>query len=195
MKKSLSLIAITVLASVIAGLADAEPDRSEKIRKEYRGSTAPDHIVFAAELLSMKETSATNPDIALWIVQKRMGLDSEEAATAFISRMVAAASEMESEYGKVLDETVCSQHGLRSEALYPILDRVDDLNEIKSHNAYVKFMSELDKSQKEAMTTWLKETKEGFYYRTAEHKSLFEDMGLDVVDHVDAVCTLRRAGQ
>lgn len=46
----------------------------------------------------------------------------------------------------------------------------NDLREIKSHNVYVKFISSLDESQQEAMTAWLKEGKEGFYYRTAEHK-------------------------
>lgn len=193
--KSLSLIAVILIALVIAGTSYADPpERTEKIRKAYRGAAAPDYLMFATEVLSMKETAEWNRDIALQIVQKRMGLDSEDAAEAFLSRMVAAAKELEAEHGNVVDTMLCGPNVPREKkALYQRLDQVDDLQEIKSHNVYVKFLSSLDEGQQAAMTAWLKESKEGFSYRTAEHETSFENVGVDVVNHVDMVCAARGA--
>lgn len=191
-----NLVAVTLVVSAMTGLSYADPDRPERIheniRTEYRGAATPDHIMFAHELFTIREAAVSYPDYALRIVQEGMQLDSEEAAEAFIARMVAAAGELESEYGKVSDTLLCGPDAPRArEALYKILDRVDDLREIKDHNAYVKFTSSLDKSQKDALSAWLEEDKEGFYYRTAEHKSSYEGTGVDVVRHVETVCAMR----
>lgn len=188
-----SLIAVTTLILALAGLAPADPpERVEKIRNEYRGLAAPDHLMFAMHVRSMQGTAEWNRGIALGMVQKYMQFDSEDAAEAFLFRMVAVVGELESEEDKIWDETVCRPDAPRSkEALYQMLDRVDDLREIKAHNAYVKFMSTLDKRQEEAMTAWLQDAKEGFYYRTAEHKSLFELSGQDVVMRVEIICASR----
>ncbi|MGH7928366.1 MAG: hypothetical protein ACREQV_11280, partial [Candidatus Binatia bacterium] len=133
-----------------------------------------------------------NRDMALRRVQKYMQLESKEAAEAFLSRMEATADELDSEYDKVWDETVCRHDAPRGkEALYQMLDQMDDLERIKSHNAYVKFMSSLDERQEEAMTAWLEEDKEGFSYWSAEHKSTYEKMAVDVENHVDTVCAAK----
>ncbi|MGH8194595.1 MAG: hypothetical protein ACREQ8_09380 [Woeseiaceae bacterium] len=192
--KSPSLIAVTIVTLAMTSLAHADPPaRSvEKIRKEYRGSEAPDYVMLAHEVRSIRSTAEWNRDIALWLVQKYMHIDSNEAAEAFLSRMVAAADELDSEYDKVWDTMVCGPEALRAkEGLYHRLDQVEDLWLVKSHNAYVKFMSELDESQRNAMTAWLEEDKEGFHFRIAEQKSSFESTGVDVVNHIDTVCAAR----
>ncbi|MGH8195729.1 MAG: hypothetical protein ACREQ8_15210 [Woeseiaceae bacterium] len=188
-----SLIAVISLILALAGVAQADPpERAEKIRKEYSGSDAPDHLVFAAVLFSIKGWNATNPDIALRNVQDRMQLDSEDAAKAFLSRMLAAAAKLEAESGKVSNEMLCGPDAPRDkEEMYQRMDMVDDLRENKFHNVYVRFMSDLDERQQEAMTSWIQEGKEGFYYRTAEHKSLYEGTDYDVIGHVDMVCASR----
>lgn len=193
-----SLIAISLVVFAITGFSHADPGPPErvpeKIRKEFRGAAAPDHLVFAALFDSTKATAEWNREIALGIVQKHMHLDSEKAVEVFLSRMVAVVGELESEHDKVWDETVCRPDAPRSkEALFQMLDRVDDLTEIKTHNVYVKFISSLDQNQQETLTAWLKDAKEGFYYRTAEHRSLYENTSVDVIEHIDMVCTMRRA--
>jgi hypothetical protein len=187
------ILSLITVATFTFALAHADPPgHAEKIRKEYRGLAAPDHLMFAMHVRSMKETAEWNRDIAIGMVQKYMKLESEEAADAFLSRMTAAVGELESEYDAVWDQTVCRPDAPRSkEALYQMLDRVDDLTEIKNHNVFVKFMSSLHMRQQEAMTAWLKDSKEGFYYRTAEHKSLYEFSGEDVVERVETICAMR----
>lgn len=191
--KNLSLIAVTLIALALAGRAlSAPPEHVEKIRKEYRGAAAPDHLMFAHELFSVRAAATSDRDFALRIVQQGMQFDSEKAAEGFLSRVVAAANELESAYNKVSDTLVCGPDAPRDKmALYQILDQVDDLHEIKAHNAYVKFISKLDNDQQDALTAWLEEDKEGYYYRTAEHKSSYERTGIDVVSHVDMLCAKR----
>lgn len=192
MTRSIQVV-IALITMIIVGMAHADRDRSEKIRKEYRGSATPNHIVFAMGLFSISSTKAEHPEIATWLVQHYMRLDSEDAAEAFLSRMLSAAAELETEWAKVHDATLCGPDAPRSkEAMYHALDQVDDLREIKSQNVYAKFMSGLDESQQEAMTAWLEEEKEGFYYRTARHESMYENTDYDVVGHVDMVCASRR---
>lgn len=194
--KNLSPIAAILITLAIAGVSYADPVRPDgaqvKIRTEYRGLAAPDHLMFAMHARTMNGIAESYRDIALDIVQKHMHLDSEEAAESFLSRMIATVGELDSEQGKIWDEAVCRPDAPRSkEALYKMLDLVDDLAEIKAHNVYVKFLSSLDEGQQEAMTAWLKEEKEGFYYRAAEHKSMFEASGSDVVERVQVICAVR----
>jgi hypothetical protein len=102
---------------------------------------------------------------------------------------VAAADEVDSESGKVSKEMLCGPDAPRDkEDIYRTMDLADDLRQNKVHNVYTKFMSGLDARQQEAMTAWLQDAKEGYYYRSAEHKSLWETADYDVLGHVDMVC-------
>jgi hypothetical protein len=193
--KNSCLIATALITLANADLAYADPEPSVQIRKEYRGSEMPNHIMYAPLLLVVKELSAMNHDIALRLIRDKMQLDSTDAQEAMISEMAAALTELESDIAILEYETLCGPDAPRSkEALYDTFDRLDDLREIKYHNAYVKFVSELDAKQQQALNDWIAERKEGSYYRTASHKSMYErSPDLDVIGHVDMTCDIRRS--
>jgi hypothetical protein len=191
---TLVLVVLAFFLTEILTIAqvDMASDRSERIRKEYRGSETPDHIMFGYSLLSIKGVQAQHPDIAIQLVQKHFQLDSEEDAEVFLSRMLVAATELESEWESVQVNATCGPDSPRTqEAMYITLDQVDDLRENKSRELYAKFMPSLDEGQQEFMIAWLQKKKDGFYYRTAEHKSMYENTDYDVVGHVDMVCAER----
>lgn len=193
--RSIWTVMIFILATTFTEVAFSEigTSQSERIRTEYKGSATPDHIVFGYALLSIQKMQAENPEIATTVIQKKMGLDSAELADDMLGRLVAAASELKAEWAAVKQGVVCAQNAPRTkEGMYAALDRVDDLKEVASHNLYTKFISSLEDWQQEAVGRWLTEKKRGFYYRTAEHESLYENSDYDIVGYVDMVCADRR---
>jgi hypothetical protein len=191
--RTIGLLAVILTALGITGRSYADPpERQVNIRREYRESEAPDHLIFVSHISTMKEVAAFNRNVAIGMVQEHMHFESAEAADPFLTNMIAIADERHEARDKIWVETICRPDAPRDkEALYRLLDQVDDLALIKAHNIYVAFLSTLDARQQDALIAWLQEEKEGFYYRAAEHESIFEASGGDVVERVQVICATR----
>ncbi len=181
---------LLLVTAIMAAPPTSASESKVKVRTEFdRTVNTPNHIIFAARLNFIESVNAEDHDIAVQIVRNRMHLYAEGADEAFLSKMLVTAAALKVEENELTESMLCNPSRDRSKnATYTRLDSLDDARENKWDNAYVKFMSELNEKEEVAFLEWLQKAKEGYYYRTAEHKSLYEVNGMDVEVRVEEAC-------
>lgn len=188
--ESRRVFVLMITATILTVPPTLAAEDKVKIRTEYdRSVNTPNYIIFKARLRYIELINTDNHDNALQIVRRRMHLYSERSDEVFLTKMLEAAATLRSEDKKLTKTMLCNPSRDRSKnANYLRLDRLDDARENKWDNAYVKFVSELSDQEEAAFLDWLQESKQGYYYRTSEHESLFESSGLDVQVRVEKTC-------
>lgn len=194
-QKRFILSAFFLAISIAPIIADAGPSSDSEnrtiIRTEYdRTQSTPNHLVFAATLNYIRKWQEDDIDIARQIVSARMGLASDGTAEEFLMRMVSAANELDESRVVLEKAMLCVGHSHRTDKqIYLQMDNLDDARENLSRSAYRGFISGLDDKQSTMFSKWLSSMKRAYYYRTAEHESMYKDTGLAVSSHVDRVCS------
>lgn len=185
------LIVASLFMLTVTTLAYANPpeDRRVKMRREYRGQETPDHVAFMVVLYSIKAADDDDHDSMLEVVQRSMHLPSQKETAAFLEKVQAAAKDLQWEIVKLERETVCSPDSARSKkGIYKTFDRLEDLREVKYHNAYTKFMSELNDQELASFAAWLDHRRSRVSYYVTDKESAWESSGRDVESFVELWC-------
>jgi hypothetical protein len=150
-------------------------------------------LTFGARVAEFRTLQRLYPDIAWQIVNQEMHLDSESAARTFLARMVKASEELDDAQNKAYQALLCGQDSPRSRSeMTAALDTWDDVSEVVDHNAYTKFVTDLDDKQSRQFDAWLEDSKNGMVHIKLKHDQVFMPAD-DVVGYVDLSCAeLRR---
>lgn len=161
-----------------------------KIRTEHRHSPdTPNHLVFGSILHSTHSREARDHDIAVQIVQKRFGLGSAQEAERILTKMLDTLESLQHENMLLRKKMLCGADRVREKrVIYRKMDALDDVRAVATHKHYIIFLSDLDDAATVNFLQWLEESKKTYSYRTAEHASMYEGTGIDVLSYVDQSC-------
>lgn len=161
-----------------------------KIRTEHRHSPdTPNHLVFGMTLYSIQSREARDHDLAVQIVQKRFGLGSAEEAERILTKMLDVLESLQQEHWELRKKMLCGADRVREKGvIYRKMDALDDVRAVATHKHYIMFLSDLDDAATVNYLQWLEERKKTYSYRTAEHASMYEGTGIDVLSYVDQSC-------
>lgn len=162
----------------------------EKIRLEYRNTKAlPNHLAFQHEIFRIRAHEEKNTERAVGIVQKGFGNVSTEEAEELLQKILTISGSIQEDRAASENRILCNNGAIRSkDEYYKRMDALDDamISNIERH--YILFLADLSDQQSQAFLAYLDSRKERIYFRTAGHKSTYESMNIDVIDHVVQVC-------
>lgn len=180
---------IISLPAAYGQYSSTETDRKRvKIRTEYdRTQNTPDHIIFGTLLVIMNHAAASDRVGTVERIQWRMGFEKREAEE-FLTRMEAVHTSLRNEYNELMKEMLCKSQNRSKKQIYAAMDTLDDVRLLVTNKHYLVFRQSLDADDAERLTQWLSDKKPGHYHRTAEHESLYENTGEDVIARVQQIC-------
>ena len=185
------LVLATLAASAFAQspLVDDTSALRSAVRREGTGSTVPDHIAFYALANFVKQRHLKDPEFALERLQHDLKINSRTVAASVLEGLIAASDAMKSESKQSTRDLLCGTGASVSrEQTYQRLDALDDLRELSTQRRYLLLLSTLDTTASEKLQSYVRETKEGIYYVTSNHKVAFESGSGDVIAVVSQMC-------
>ena len=184
---ALTIFAVPLLVATTQSVSTAK--ETDRVRKEYRSETTPDHLMFACLLRITAARYEADRDFALEIVRQNMRLASDEEAEKFIGRMLVAGNDLARTKRIVETAILCQDDSARPKSeSYRSMDSLDDARITVSKYAYSDFRETLSDAEEEYFKAWLDDAKEGYSFTALDHSSLYENRGVDVRAHVAQLC-------
>lgn len=191
-RPALSIFAIVFLISspVVADQPEESQHDNIRVRTEYRKSMdTPNHFVFWSVLRSVRSRDAQDHYQTLQIIQSRFELESPEEAEGILANMLATAEAIKKEHLEIRKTILCKGDRAQEKVdVYRRMDAVDDARAAATRRHYLSYMAGLDATEEVNLLQWLDERKKTYSYRTAEHESLYEGSGIDMIAYIDQAC-------
>lgn len=193
----LRIIFYSLFFATFAGPAfgqSASPDEKgrsgEKVRIEYPNSAeTPNHIVFQSVLYRLGARAKKDYPAAVGITQRTFGETSEAEAIAILNRIREIIAALEEDGHASRKRLLCGNGSLQQkDVYYKRMDALDDARIARLRMHYVLFMTGLNEPQTEAFEAYIESSKTKVYFRTAEHKSSYENADVNVLDTVALLC-------
>lgn len=191
-RQAFSIFAILFLVSfpIVADQPEQSQHDNIRVRTEYKHSMdTPNHLVFWSVLRSVQSRDAQDHDVTVQIILARFDLVSAEDAEMVLANMLVTANAIKNEHLEIRNTILCKGDRAQEKVeIFRRMDAVDDARDAATRHHYLSYMSSLDASEEVNFLRWLDERKKTYSYRTAEHESLYEGSGIDVIAFIDQAC-------